>query len=65
MLISGPLAELFGIQLLFIIVIYLQFVSIVITWYFTDIKNIIRKESKAEIIEEKEKVGFRSEQIEL
>ena len=65
MIISGPLAVLFGIRLLFIIVLYLQFVSIVITWFFTDIKNIIKKESKSEMIEKQEEIKLRPEQIEL
>lgn len=65
MIISGPLAELFGIRLLFIIVLYLQFVSIVITWFFTDIKNIIKKESKSEMIEKQEEIKLRPERIEL
>jgi len=65
MIISGPLAVFFGIRLLFIIVLYLQVVSVVITWYFTDIKKIIYEESNEEIIEEKEEVRLRPEQIEL
>jgi len=65
MLISGPLAELFGIPLLFIIVLYLQFASVVITWYFTDIKKIIHEESKLEKIAKEEEIRLRPEQIEL
>ena len=65
MIISGPLAELFGIRILFIIVLYLQFVSIVITWFFTDIKNIIKKESKSEIIEKQEEIRLKPDQFEL
>ncbi|MFW9971374.1 MAG: MFS transporter [Candidatus Odinarchaeota archaeon] len=64
MLISGPIADLIGIQLLFIASLYLQFVAIVITWYFTDLKNIIKKESQLEIIKEKEQIQLSSEQIE-
>ena len=51
MIISGPLAEVLGIVLLFIITLYLQFVILVVTWYFTDIKNIIREYSFDEMIE--------------
>lgn len=51
MIISGPLAAVTGIVLLFIITLYLQFVSLVVTWYFTDIKNIIREHSFDEMIE--------------
>jgi DHA3 family macrolide efflux protein-like MFS transporter len=65
MIISGPLAVFFGIRLLFIIVLYLQFVSVVITWYFTDIKNIIHEESREEIIEKPEEIRLRPEQIEF
>jgi len=50
MIISGPLAEVYGIVLLFVITLYLQFVTLVVTWYFTDIKNIIRKQTFDEII---------------
>ncbi|MFX1469852.1 MAG: MFS transporter [Promethearchaeota archaeon] len=64
MIISGPLAEVLGIRILFIIVLYLQFVSIMVTWFFTNLKHIINKESKDEIIE-KEEVSLRPEQIEL
>jgi DHA3 family macrolide efflux protein-like MFS transporter len=64
MLISGPIADLIGIQLLFIFALYLQFVTIVITWYFTDLKNIIKAESKQEQIIEQEEVKLRPEQIE-
>ncbi len=64
MLISGPIADLVGIYLLFIFSLYLQFVAIVITWYFTDLKNIIKSESKLEMMEEKEVVKLRPEQIE-
>ncbi|MFX1552213.1 MAG: MFS transporter [Promethearchaeota archaeon] len=64
MLFSGLVANLVGIQLLFIIVLYLQFVSIVITWYFTNIKNIIKAESEQEIIKEEEEIKLRTEQIE-
>jgi len=51
MIISGPLAEVFGIFLLFIITLYLQFVILVVTWYFTDIKNIIKEHTFDEMIE--------------
>jgi DHA3 family macrolide efflux protein-like MFS transporter len=64
MLISGPIADLVGIYLLFIFALYLQFVAIVITWYFTDLKNIIKAESKEEKIIEKEEIELRPEQIE-
>ncbi|MFX1377951.1 MAG: MFS transporter [Promethearchaeota archaeon] len=65
MLISGPIADIIGIQLLFIFALYLQFVSIVITWYFTDLKNIIKTESKPEMIKEQKEVQVRPEQIEF
>ncbi len=65
MIISGPLAVFFGIRLLFVIVLYLQVVSIVITWYFTDIKQIIHEESKKEMIEKQEEIRLRPEQIEF
>jgi len=65
MLISGPIADLIGIQLLFIFALYLQFVSIVITWYFTDLKNIIKTQSKPEMMKEQEEVQVRPEQIEF
>ena len=64
MLISGPIADLIGIQLLFIFSLYLQFVAIVITWYFTDLKNIIKTESRKEQTIEQEEVTLRPEQIE-
>jgi DHA3 family macrolide efflux protein-like MFS transporter len=64
MLISGPIADLIGIYLLFIFALYLQFVTIVITWYFTDLKNIIKSENKLEIKKEEEVVKLRPEQIE-
>ena len=51
MILSGPLAEIFGIALLFIITIYLQFVTLVVAWYFTDIKNIIREYPSDKMIE--------------
>ncbi len=65
MIISGPLAELFGIRLLFIIFLYLQFVSIMVTWFFTNLKNIIHNESRDEVIEQQEDVSLRPEQIEF
>ncbi|MFX0004808.1 MAG: MFS transporter [Candidatus Hodarchaeota archaeon] len=64
MLISGPIADLVGIYLLFIFALYLQFVAIVITWYFTDLKNIIKSESKLEMMKEQEILKLRPEQIE-
>jgi DHA3 family macrolide efflux protein-like MFS transporter len=65
MILSGPLAELMGIRLLFIIVLYLQFVSIVVIWFFTNLKNIIRKESKDEILEKEEELSLEPKQIEF
>ena len=65
MLISGPLAMLFGIRLLFIIVLYLQFVTVVITWYFTSLKIIIHEESEEEIIEKPEEIRINPERREL
>lgn len=63
-LISGPIADLIGIQLLFIFALYLQFVTIVLTWYFTDLKNIIKTESKQEQTIVQEEIKLRPEQIE-
>ncbi len=65
MIISGPLAVFFGIRLLFIIVLYLQAVSVVITWYFTDIKKIIHEESIEEMKKKPDEIRLRPEQIEL
>lgn len=48
MLISGPLAEVLGIILLFIISLYLQFVSLLVTWYFTSLKSIIVDQKEIE-----------------
>ncbi|MHA2391654.1 MAG: MFS transporter [Promethearchaeota archaeon] len=48
MLISGPLAEVFGIILLFTISLYLQFVSLLVTWYFTGLKSIIADQKEVE-----------------
>ncbi len=64
MLISGPIADLVGNYLLFIFALYLQFVAIVITWYFTDLKNIIKTESMQEMEKEQEVIKLRPEQIE-
>jgi MFS family permease len=44
MLISGSLAEVFGIVMLFILSLYLQFAVLVLTWFFTSIKSVIEKE---------------------
>ncbi len=60
MIISGPLAEVFGIVLLFIITLYLQFVILVVTWYFTDIKNIIKEHTFDEMIERQEEIDLSS-----
>lgn len=65
MLISGPIADLVGNYLLFIFALYFQFVAIVITWYFTDLKNIIKMEYKQEIIKEPEEIQLRQEKIEF
>jgi len=65
MLISGPIADLIGIQLLFIFSLYLQFAAIIITWYFTDLKRIIKKESELEMMKKQEEVQLRPEQIEF
>jgi DHA3 family macrolide efflux protein-like MFS transporter len=64
MIISGPLAEVFGITLLYIIVLYLQFVAIMITWFFTDLMNVIREESELKKMEKPEEIRIRPEQIE-
>ncbi len=65
MIISGPIAVFLGIRLLFIIVLYLQVVSVVITWYFTDIKKIIHEESIEEMKKKQDEIRLRPEQIEL
>ena len=54
MLISGPLAELLGIPVLFIISLYLQIYWILVTWFLTDLRKIIREESKLEKTEKLE-----------
>ena len=48
MLISGPLAEGFGIVILFIFSLYLQFAVLVLTWFFTSIKSVIENEKLIE-----------------
>ncbi|MFX1323398.1 MAG: MFS transporter [Promethearchaeota archaeon] len=48
MLISGPLAEVLGIILLFIISLYLQFVSLLVTWYFSSLKSVIADQKEIE-----------------
>ncbi|MFW9866594.1 MAG: MFS transporter [Candidatus Thorarchaeota archaeon] len=55
MIISGPLADVLGISLLFIISLYLQFVSLVITWYFTNIKSVIKVQKMIEREENSQK----------
>jgi len=63
MIISGPLAEVLGISLLFIISLYLQFVCLIITWYFTNIKSVIKAQKKMEREENQEKNGAKPEHI--
>ncbi|MFX1278974.1 MAG: MFS transporter [Promethearchaeota archaeon] len=64
MLISGPLAEVFGIVLLFIFSLYLQFVSLVLTWFFTSIKFVIEEEKLTVKAEKEAEIRLGSEQIE-
>ena len=40
MLISGPLAEIFGIVFLFILSSILGFLTIIIVWFFTNIRKL-------------------------
>jgi len=54
MIISGPLAALLGIRLLFIMVLCLQFACVMVTWFFTNLKDIIRQEAKDKLIEKQE-----------
>ncbi len=46
MIIAGPLAEIIGIVLFFIICLALQIICLIITWVFTDIRQIIAKQKK-------------------
>jgi len=66
MIISGPLAEVLGIPLLFIVALYLQIYSVLVTWFLTDLRHIIKEESKLEEKKQlEEEIRLRSEQIEL
>ena len=65
MIISGPLAELLGIPVLFIISLYLQIYWILVTWFLTDLRKIIREESKLEKTEKlEEEIKLSPDQIE-
>ncbi|MFW9826142.1 MAG: MFS transporter [Candidatus Thorarchaeota archaeon] len=65
MIISGPLAELLGIPILFIISLFLQTYLVVATWFLTDLRKIIREESKLKEKEQtEEKIKISPEQIE-
>jgi len=61
MLISGPLAEAFGIVILFVFSLYLQFAVLVLTWFFTSIKSVIEKEKIVVIAEKGEDIILRPE----
>lgn len=56
MLISGPLAEGFGIVILFIFSLYLQFAVLVLTWLFTSIKSVIENEKLIEATNKGEEI---------
>ncbi|MFX1390478.1 MAG: MFS transporter [Promethearchaeota archaeon] len=65
MLISGPLAENLGIPVLFVISLFLQVYSVLVTWFLTDLRNIIREESKIEKGKEvEEEIKLSPDQIE-
>jgi DHA3 family macrolide efflux protein-like MFS transporter len=59
MLISGPLAEVFGIVIVFLFSLYLQFASLILTWYFTSIKSVIENEKiiEATTMEEEREIN--------
>ncbi|MFX1428302.1 MAG: MFS transporter [Promethearchaeota archaeon] len=64
MIISGPLAELLSIVLLFIVSLYLQFACLVFTWFFTSIKSVIEKEKNIEVTIMDDDLRLKPEQIE-
>ncbi|MHA2473621.1 MAG: MFS transporter [Promethearchaeota archaeon] len=51
MLISGPLAEAFGIRLLFIMSLCFQLVTLILTWFLTSLKSYIKAQQKDVITE--------------
>lgn len=51
MLISGPLAETFGIRLLFIMSLCFQLVTLILTWFLTSLKSYIKAQQKDAITE--------------
>jgi len=51
MLISGPLAEIFGIRLLFIMSLCFQLVTLILTWFLTSLKSYIKAQQKDAITE--------------
>jgi DHA3 family macrolide efflux protein-like MFS transporter len=61
MLISGPLAEVFGIVILFIFSLYMQFAVLVLTWFFTRIKSVIEEEKIVVTAEKGEDIILRPE----
>ncbi len=66
MIISGPLAELLGIPVLFMIALFLQTYCVLVTWFLTDLRRIIREESKLGEREQlEEEIKLRPEQVEL
>jgi len=48
MILSGPLAELFGIYILFISSLILQAIILILTWIFSDIRHIKNEKIKLE-----------------
>lgn len=65
MLISGPLAEILDIPVLFVISLFLQTYSVLATWFLTDLRKVIREESKLEREEKlEEETKLSPEQIE-
>jgi DHA3 family macrolide efflux protein-like MFS transporter len=65
MLISWPLADVLGIPVLFIISLFLQIYSIFVIYFLTDLRDIIREESKLEKREKpKEEIKLSPDQIE-
>jgi DHA3 family macrolide efflux protein-like MFS transporter len=46
MLISGPIAEIFGIRLLFIMSLCFQLITLILTWFITSLKSNIKDQQK-------------------
>ncbi|MFX1375278.1 MAG: MFS transporter [Promethearchaeota archaeon] len=64
MLISGPLAEVLGISILFLLSLYLQFVCLVFTWFFTSIKKVIENEKIVKMTNKEKEISLRPDQFE-